>query len=361
MLNQRERFLDRNNVEAIAKPSGLKLLITGAPRLGDILFAFPALEHLLASREVKNLGVLLYGYAAPILAGLSGRVSRIELPSGSWNIFEKWRMLQSIRKNNFDAAIVLDEKRAMRRMLAKTNIPTILVEPSTGSSKTGQHLRTMQLSFPIDFDLAGAVEPIPTVRLDQESLAWAKSKLASAGRPRIAFHVGCRRITRKQLSWHEVDRTATKLWLLDRFLELGRMLIKELAAAIVMVGSGASERLIAEEFRSLLGPSCINAVDWGDSLQTAALLKQTNALVASDGGILHLATAVGIKCVAIWGPTPLELFAPTGLPGTIKVLQKEVSCSPCKKTECSDKICLSSISAHEAFIAIIELLGPDIG
>jgi len=141
----------------------------------------------------------------------------------------------------------------------------------------------------------------------------------------------------------------------ERYLELGRLIIEQLEATVLMVGSGGSERFLAEEFVKRLGPRCKSAVDWGDCMQTAALLKHCRALVASDSGILHLASAVGLKAVALWGPTPIEMFAPMAAPGTIKILHKDVDCSPCRKRQCGNKICLSSISAKEVFEALLEL------
>lgn len=356
-LNQREKTLARQAVADLPRPSGLKLLFTGAPRLGDLLFAFPALNYLLQCDSIRELSVLCFDYATPILEGLNGRVKKIKLSQGSWNFLKKWQTIHWINNQNYDAAIVLDEKRSMRRLLASTNISTILIEPTTGLSKTAQHLQSMIRSFPITGNPIAPISAHPAIRLPKTALAWARNRTAAIARPRIAFHVGCRRIGRKGFSFEEVNRTATKLWHVERFLELGQMLIAGLDASIVMVGSGASERSLADEFAARLGSNCTNAVGWGDSMQSAALLHQTDLLVASDGGLLHLGAAVGLKVVAIWGPTPIEVFGPSGAPERLKVLRKEVGCSPCKKRECDDKICLSSISAAEAFAAAVELLG----
>jgi len=359
-LSNRERVLDKKAVEILQKTSGLNLLLTGALRLGDLLFAFPAINYLLACESIRELTVLCFDYAAPILAGLDNQVKKMELSAGSWNLLKKWRMVHGINQKNFDAAIVLDEKRSMRKLLASTKIPTILIEPTTGLRKTAQHLQSMVRSFPAAGSSKQPIGLFPAIRLPRSALERAQNQAASIARPRIAFHVGCQRISRKGVSFEEVNRTATKLWHVERFLELGQMLIARLGATVVMVGSGPSERAVAEEFVARLGPKCMNAVGWGDSLQIAALLQQADALVASDGGVLHLGTAVGLKVVAVWGPTPIEIFGPSGPPERLKILRKEVHCSPCKKGECADRICLSSISAGEAFAALEELLGVDV-
>jgi len=358
-LNRREKPLDRKAIENAQQFAGYNLLLAGAPRLGDLLFACPAIEYLRSSNAVGELTVLCFGYAAPILKGLTVNVKHIELPIGSWNLINKWRLVRAINRQNFDAALVLDGKRSMRKMLRATNIPLILVEASTELHKTEQHLRSMLQCFPTVGNCDELTNFVPSIKVTESARVRAFAKFHRVGRPRVAFHVGCQRINRKKLSYAEVNRTATKLWQVERFLELGQKLINRLGATIVMVGSGSSEQALAEEFVAKLGSKCINTVDWGDSMQTAALLQQTQALVASDGGILHLGTAVGLKTIAIWGPTPLEVFGPYGTPDRIRVLRKEVSCSPCKKRECDDKVCLSSISADEALAALDELIATD--
>jgi ADP-heptose:LPS heptosyltransferase len=357
---KRERPLNREAVEALRKPSGLKLLVTGAPRLGDLLFTFPAVNYLLQHESIQALTVLCFDYAAPILAGLSRPVNKLDLPTGSWNLIKRWRMLHWINQNNFDAAIVLDDKKSMRKLLASSKIPAILIESTTGLRKTEQHLQSVLSSFPPVESLQYPTSPIPTVQLPQGVLESARCKIASFARPRIAFHVGCQRVGRKGVSFDEVNRTATKLWQVERFLELGRMLIARLGAAILMIGSGQNERALAEQFAAQLGPGCVNAIGWGDALETAALLHHCDALVASDGGVLHLGMAVEVKTAAIWGPTPIELFGPIGPSERLKILRKKVDCSPCKRSECADKICLSSISAGEVFTALVELLNVNI-
>lgn len=358
-LNQRQLSLDAEATEIGQQLAGCNLLLTGAPRLGDLLFACPAIEYLCSGGTVRELTVLCFGYAAPILKGLTVDVKTIEFPTGSWNLINKWRLTRTINRRNFDAAIVLDGKKSMRKLLESTNIPLVLVEASTDTHKTEQHFRSVLECFPTAGDWDDPRVTVPRIEVTQSARARAFAKLQTVGRPRVAFHVGCQRVNRKKLSYADVNRTATKLWHVERFLELGQKLINEFGATIIMVGSGSSERALAEELSARLGPKCINTVDWGDTMQTAALLQQTDTLVASDGGILHLGAAVGLKTIAVWGPTPLKVFGPCGPPERIRILHKKVSCSPCKKSSCDDKICLSSISAEEALAAFGELIATN--
>lgn len=351
----RERVLAPDAVIGTMKSSGVKLLLTGAPRLGDLLFAFPAINYLLRCGMVEELSVLCHRYAAPLLDAFGGKVGQVTLPDYSWNIFNRWRTSRRIKQDHFDAALVLNGKKSMRKLLAATHIPTILIEQPKGMQKPAQHLRTVIKAFPQAGTVTEPVAAIPMLQVPRQAIAWAQGMLDGIEHPVIAFHVGCQRIARKNISFEQVNRTTIKLWLVERYLELGRMLIDQLGASVLMVGSGKHEHLLADEFVKRLGPRCKSAVDWGDCMQTAALLKHCHALVASDSGVLHLGAAVGLKTVAVWGPTPVEIYAPMAAPDLIRIVNKRVYCSPCRKRECDNKICLSSISAREVFEALMAL------
>jgi len=72
------------------------------------------------------------------------------------------------------------------------------------------------------------------------------------------------------------------------------------------------------------------------------LLARLRCLVSGDTGVAHLAAAVGVATVTLFGPSDRRLTAPRG--GTARVLDREVPCSPCFRPTCPiDHICLRRI------------------
>ncbi len=62
-------------------------------------------------------------------------------------------------------------------------------------------------------------------------------------------------------------------------------------------------------------------------LQLAALLKRSTAYLGNDSGITHLAAALGLPTVAVFGPTDPAIWGPRG-PG-VRILYEKSSCTPC--------------------------------
>jgi heptosyltransferase-2 len=92
----------------------------------------------------------------------------------------------------------------------------------------------------------------------------------------------------------------------------------------------------------------------GDVLQLAAAISHCSVIVTNDSGPLHLATALAVPSVSIFGPTDP---ARTVIPGASRVLQKPFACQPCYKRECPlmHHRCMTEISVDDVFNAAIGL------
>ena len=73
-----------------------------------------------------------------------------------------------------------------------------------------------------------------------------------------------------------------------------------------------------------------------DILTFAKLLKGAKAFIGNDSGFSHLAGYLGVKTLALFGPTNPKVWSPLG--PHVKVLYKNLSCSPCFPKECTNDI-----------------------
>jgi heptosyltransferase-2 len=88
----------------------------------------------------------------------------------------------------------------------------------------------------------------------------------------------------------------------------------------------------------------------------AALLAELDALVSADSGPAHLAAAVGVPVVTLFGPTDPRRTAPLG-PGQ-QALWHQPPCGPCFLRECPiDHRCLGAIEVAEVEAAVVGALG----
>lgn len=94
----------------------------------------------------------------------------------------------------------------------------------------------------------------------------------------------------------------------------------------------------------------------------AALLLRSEALLCNDGGLVHLANALGVPTVSLYGPVNENTYGPYGSDTPHRVLTEPVPCRPCYKDfrfpPCPhEKRCLNELPAGRAVAALEALTG----
>lgn len=105
-------------------------------------------------------------------------------------------------------------------------------------------------------------------------------------------------------NWH------AKTWPEENFIELTKRLLKDrLKGWRVAVFAAEPER---DQVKNVLAafPDAIDAVGWGDPLQVAAALSRCHLFIGNDSGLMHIAAAVGIKTIGLFGPTHDSVYGP---------------------------------------------------
>lgn len=118
-----------------------------------------------------------------------------------------------------------------------------------------------------------------------------------------------------------------KQWPRENFLELGRWLRQEYDSRVLIVG-GPGEETLGWELERGLGPVVINVVGKTSLRQAAALLGRCHLYAGNDAGPMHVAVAMGLPVVALFGSSCLHRFGPWG--SGHRVLSLYPSCGPCK-------------------------------
>ncbi len=101
-----------------------------------------------------------------------------------------------------------------------------------------------------------------------------------------------------------------KRWPLDRFAAVAHTLIQQHKAHILLFG-GPDEQDQKQELTNLIGANC--SVVTAPLLTTATYLKQCNLMISNDSGLMHIAAAVGIPTLGIFGPTDERKTGPRGI------------------------------------------------
>jgi heptosyltransferase-2 len=140
-----------------------------------------------------------------------------------------------------------------------------------------------------------------------------------------------------------------RMWGVENFAHAANALQTEYGGKIVLIGS-AAERPILEEVKNRMHSEPIVVAGSVDLNKLAALMQHLNLFIANDGGLMHLAVALGVPTVALFGPGDHIRWGPRSDSST--VLRGEVPCSPCAQTVCPyDGRCLRLINAPQVIKA----------
>ncbi len=87
------------------------------------------------------------------------------------------------------------------------------------------------------------------------------------------------------------------------------------------------------------------------------VIENATALVATDTGTAHLASAVNTEVFALIGPTPADVTGPYKSPyNKVHIISSHQDCAPCYKTElmknCKDNVCMKEITSQQVYLEI---------
>jgi heptosyltransferase-2 len=147
---------------------------------------------------------------------------------------------------------------------------------------------------------------------------------------------------------------SAKRWGEDRFAEAGDALASELGIDVAIIGS-EKERSIAERIHGLMR-SRVAVLNGKTSLETLiGVISESSLVLTNDSGPMHIAAALGVPTVAVFGPTDDVATGPYGR--RTRIVREPVDCSPCMLRDCPiDHRCMTRVSAEAVAIAARELL-----
>lgn len=147
----------------------------------------------------------------------------------------------------------------------------------------------------------------------------------------------------------------SKRWPAQKYAELA-LLFQERKEAIVLIIGSSDEVDVAEFISSLLTKKPLNLAGKTNLRLLAGLISYASLYVSNDSGTMHIANALKIPVVALFGPTVPRQTGPFQQPAT--VIKKEVPCGPCNYRECPfDHRCMTKIYPEEVYEAGQKFLG----
>ncbi|MFN3486096.1 MAG: lipopolysaccharide heptosyltransferase II [Planctomycetota bacterium] len=321
----------------------MKILVKGNNWLGDAVLSLPTLRSLKAMFPEGRLAVL----TKPSLADLYRGAPYVDevLPERRGGIGSWWATVRELRRRRFDAALVLPRSFRAAFVVWGAGIPrrigygagrgallTDRVRPLEGRVHRVHRYHHLLSAF-------GSPPPVEPPRLEllPEAVCWAQEEFP--GGPWVGLHPGA-------------TYGAAKQWLPERFAELGRRLGAR--ASVAVIGGPGEEALGSRVAREAGAARCLAGRT--TIPQLAAALARCRLLVTNDTGPMHVADALGVPVVAIFGPTDWIETPPFG--PRHRIVRRPVPCSPCLARTCplGHHECMRSVTVDEVERACREFL-----
>lgn len=149
-----------------------------------------------------------------------------------------------------------------------------------------------------------------------------------------------------------------KRWPAERFAELVSQLGARLGARSVLFGS-AQEAALAAQIAASSPAATISLAGKTSLREFIDLVAGCDAYITNDTGTMHVAAALGVPTLAIFGPTNEHETAPLG--PRVETIVGEAECRPCKLRHCpyGHHKCMTSITVEQVLAQLQPLLlGP---
>jgi heptosyltransferase-2 len=148
---------------------------------------------------------------------------------------------------------------------------------------------------------------------------------------------------------------AAKKWFPERFAAVADRLADDFSAAILLFGS-AADRESTARIESYTHHAVIDLAGKTDLRKAMALMAKCRVFISNDSGLMHVAAALDVPTIAIFGSTNPVTTGPAGNRNII--VCNDVPCSPCLKTNCpKDFQCMDLISVDDVYEAARRLAG----
>lgn len=140
-----------------------------------------------------------------------------------------------------------------------------------------------------------------------------------------------------------------KRWPIHHFAELVSLLKKRMDFEGILAFGSESERQLGEALKEVSSVPVVNLCGEVSLRTCAALLERASLLIANDGGLVHLAHALGTPLVALYGPVDPAVYGPYPLsPQAVAIAKNGLPCRPCYSrfrynSACVDRECLTEL------------------
>jgi heptosyltransferase-2 len=339
-----------------------RVLVRATNWVGDAMMTLPALEAVRENFPSSSIAVLAKPWVAPIYDHHPAvdRVLIFHKGEGAFSgLLDLIQCIRLIRRNRFDLAILFQNAFEAALLTCLGGVGFRIGYRTDGRGlllthrvlRSGELLKIHQTEYYLSLLRGmgwGARSSLPRLRVSADDEQAADGILGLEGIQEGDFLLG--------LGPGAIFGGA-KRWPAERFAEIGDMAAQRWSAKVLIFGSDREASICGRVRRAMESPAL--DLSGRTSLgQAMGLIDRCSFFVTNDSGLMHIAAALNVPTVAIFGPTDPVTTGPRG-PHT-RIVRHDTSCAPCLKPECTeDHACMLGIRAGEVW-ETMERLREDI-
>lgn len=352
---------------APAAGKGRAIVVCSPGHIGDVLHAVPMLKALRAGKPAARIVWLVGPWSQALAQRFAGLVDEIRVfgpnlppftrgrPEWRQNAWTQWRLALDLRREGVDCLIAPADP--IGRFLANAVCPRLWT--GIGDWRPPRVRTGIQTHF----------QPYETDRYEADALCGVLSPLgiaAHADRLEYVLASDERQAAEDFLKSAGVDPArplglvapgsgwSGKNWLPERFGAVADWLVRERRFQIAWIGSGDEAALLPAK----PGPG-FNWMGKTPLPLLAAVMSRAGLFIGNDGGLLHLAAALDVPTVSIWGPTSPGKWGPKGL--CHRQIRKVERCEGCiywdyRETCRHDHACMRAVAVEDVLGGIRDVL-----
>jgi heptosyltransferase-2 len=334
-----------------------RLLVRATNWIGDAVMTTPAVRAIRRNFPEAEVCLLVKPWVAPVFSH-SAQVDRLLIYDAAGRHrggVGLLRLCRDLRKERFDAAILLQNafEAALIGFLSGIPIrigfdtdgrrlllthPVRLAPAVKKEHQTAYYLRILE-----GVGLAVGSRDLE-VRLGSEDRRRAAGRLAAMpdGGPLIGLNPSATYGPAKQ-------------WPPERYAALADVLCRDFGARIVLFG-GPGDVPLGAKIAAMMKNPCLDLAGKTELGEAMALIEACDLFVTNDSGLMHVAAALQVPVIAIFGSTNPVTTGPHS--PRSRVVRQPLACSPCLKPHCPEGHlqCMAAVTVETVRAAAGEFL-----
>lgn len=347
MANDIIKFLQNNS-----KP---KILIVQPSRMGDIIFALPAVTEIKKKYPHAHISWIADERCAEIIRDNSLIDNLIVFDRTHITLSYLKKMYQKLRDQKFDLSIdfhglfksaFIVKMAGAKYKLASSSTNGMRefswlfskeIKPETINTHCIQRHLAVAKYLGCEFDINNLDF---SLQVDEKYILEVKEILKKENI----------NLDKKIVLIHPGGGWISRRWQKEKFAKLIDLINENFEANVMLIGGkegGASEKGLDEEIIYLSKTKITNLTGKLTLKQLMAIFKLASLFIANEAGPMHIATALKVPAIAILGPTDAKRTGPFGK--TTTIFQKKVPCQPCRNRTCTKVDCMKLVCVDEVF------------